>query len=383
MTDAETDREKIVSKLPPQLHRTLKVRAAELETDMQDAVEAGIRLWLAHTGPIEEIDTSGASSFSTWLPPDLHDEFRATCPEREVSLIQGLVQSIQLWLNQNASTESDDPKKIVRRIIVCNQKGGVGKTTITAGIASVLATRGRRVLIVDYDAQGHLSNQLGIPHIKSGDDSLARYMSGESKGDIFELVVTLEGDQYDDRLNILPAGLDGFLLDAKLATTRARENALERALRPLELDYDYIVVDCPPSLGLATDAGIYYGRRRDGEPANASGILIPVEAEDSSQDAYGLLTNQIDALIDDLDIDIDYLGLVVNKYDARKGIIFTSTLKAWQSLEEPPVVAIVHELKEQREAVRMRTPLISYAPGSDQAKSIEEIVDNLEKRVGN
>ncbi|KJY16381.1 ParA family protein, partial [Streptomyces katrae] len=77
--------------------------------------------------------------------------------------------------------------------------------------------------------------------------------------------------RFGDRLHLLPACTDAFLLDVRLSTVRAREAALERALAPVESDYDVILIDCPPSLGLSMDAAIYYGRRRDTEQPGASG----------------------------------------------------------------------------------------------------------------
>jgi chromosome partitioning protein len=375
-----TEREKVVSKLTPLLRKQLKVRAAEVGVDIQDAVTDGILRWQALVHPQPEVDTAGSESFSTWLPEGLYDDFKSRCADRSVSYVQGLAQAVSVWLAANPSpqrTAGVQATAVPQRKIVCNQKGGVGKTAVSAGLGSAYAEAGRRVLVVDYDPQGHLSKQLGVQHIVSGQDSLARYMAGEAKGNIGDLVVKL--DCFEGRLHVLPSCADAFLLDVKLSQVRAREAALERALTPLEPDYDVIIIDCPPSLGLATDAGLYYGRRRDGEPARSSGILIPVQAEDSSADAYAMLINQIDDLRDDLAIDIDDLGLVVNLYDSRKGYIATSSLEKWKELGEPPVVAVVPELKEQREAVRKQKPLLLYAPNSEQAEVMRKLATTLDE----
>ncbi|WP_445278134.1 ParA family protein, partial [Streptomyces sp. DSM 41033] len=128
------------------------------------------------------------------------------------------------------------------------------------------------------------------------------------------LIVPIEDPRFGDRLHLLPACTDAFLLDVKLSSVRAREAALERVLGTVEGDYDVVIIDCPPSLGLSMDAAAYYGRRRDGEAPGNSGILIIVQAEDSSADAYGLLTNQIEDLRGDMHLELDYLGIVVNHY---------------------------------------------------------------------
>lgn len=372
------EREKIVSKLPAWLRQELKVRAAELRVDIQDAVEAGVGAWLGAGASPQEVDTSGAESFSTWLPEGMYDDLKSACAARSVSYVQGLAQAVSLWLADNPSPRAAETQRAVpRRKVVGNQKGGVGKTAVSVGLGEAYAEAGERVLIVDYDPQGHLSNQLGVPQISAGEDSLARHMTGEAKGEVGELVVALEGRRFGDRLHVLPACADGFLLDVRLSQVRAREAALERALAPLEEDYDVIIVDCPPSLGLSMDAGLYYGRRRPGEREKSSGVLIPVQAEDSSADAFGMLMNQISDLQDDLQIRVDHLGIVVNLYDARRGYIATSSLENWRSLGEPAVVAVIPDLKEQREAVRKHAPLLDYAPGCQQAEVLRELAREL------
>lgn len=374
------DREKVASKLPAVLRQTLKIRAAELGLDIQDAVTQAITTWLAADQPVANVETAGAESYSTWLPAGLYDDFKQTCTSRNISYTQGLAQAVNAWLGQHPSPQHGGATAVEpERKVVCNQKGGVGKTAISAGIAQAYAEEGKRVLLVDYDPQGHLSEQLDIPQIQPGHDSLVSHMAGEGQDDLRNLVMVIDDARFEKRLHILPACFDGFLLDPRIAVIASqkrgfqKETALEMALRPLEADYDVIVIDCPPSLGIAMDAALYYGRRRRGEPAQRSGVIIPVLAEDSSATAYGMLSQQIDELCADLHLDLDYLGLVVNLYDGRRGYVATSSLSNWKSLGDPPVLAVIKDLREQREAVRVRRPLLSYAPDSDQAEGMRQI----------
>ncbi|SOF02377.1 chromosome partitioning protein [Streptomyces sp. OV198] len=403
-----SDREKVVSKLPGWLRQNLKIRTAQYGIDIQTAVEQGIKDWCDLASTVSTVDTAGADSFATFLPPGQWDEFKQITTDRRVSLIQGLAQSVQLWLDANPAPDIQRPA-ITRRMVVCNQKGGVGKTAITAGLGEALAEDpnslhsvrvakaltkalrasdldssgtepdddpleienlpgpGMRVLLVDFDPQCHLTNQLGATPLPMNGDSLTNHMAGDPKGELRDLIVSVDEDVFAGRLDLLPACNDAFLLDVRLSAVRAREAALERALAPLEADYDVIIVDCPPSLGLSMDAAAYYGRRRENEKPGQSGALVVVQAEDSSADAYELLTTQIDDLRADLQVDIDYLGIVVNLYDSRRGYIATSSLQGWVDIKDPRVVGLIGDLKEQKEAVRVKKPLLSYAPKSQQA----------------
>lgn len=366
------EREKLVSKLPAHLQQALKVRAAQLQTDMQDAVAAGIQAWRACTAELPTVNTSGADSFGTYLPEGLYEDFKADCRQRGVSYIQGLAQSVELWLVDNPA----GVQQVTRRIVVCNQKGGVGKTAVSAGLAEALAEAGHRVLLVDYDPQGHLTHQLGLTAIPAGEESLITHMlhREQARQPLLDLTVVIDGDRFGGRLRILPAAFEAFLLDSGLTVFRGpRHAALERALAPLEDHFDFIVLDSPPSLGLGMDAALTYGRQRDTEKPGASGLVIPVEAEDTSAQAYGMLIQQIDSLSRDFEIIIEQLGLVVNKFDSRRGYIATSSLEKWKSLGTPPVLAVIPDVKEQREAVRKQRALLDYAPDCEQSHQMRQI----------
>ncbi|MFJ8313325.1 MULTISPECIES: ParA family protein [unclassified Streptomyces] len=413
---SSSDREKVVSKLPGWLRQDIKVRAAQHGVEIQHAVEQGIEAWTQLAATPASVVTTNADSFATFLPVGQWDQFKGICADRRVSLTQGLAQSVQLWLDKNPPPHVERPAH-VRRRIVCNQKGGVGKTTVAAGLGAAFAEDsnqlhpvcvnkylvrlleelneagegqnlesleieelpglGRRVLLIDFDPQRHLTVQLGQQEIPLDADSLGKYMSGEAKGDIRDLIIPIKEDRYGGRLDLLPGCQDGFLLDVSLSRTRAREGALERALAPIEEDYDEIIVDCPPSLGLSMDAAIYYGRRRESEGPENSGVLIVVEAEDSSADAYDLLTSQIEDLRDDLGIEIDYLGIVVNKYSPGKGFIATSSLKNWMDVKDPRVVAVVPQLSEQLKAVRRKQTLLTFAPTCEQAVAMRAMAREI------
>ncbi|MFD9084545.1 ParA family protein [Streptomyces erythrochromogenes] len=366
------EREKLNSKLPAHLQQSLKVRAAQLQTDMQDAVAAGIRLWQGCTDQLPLVDTAGADSFGTYLPEGLYDAFKEDCRDRGVSYIQGLAQSVALWLAEHPA----GVRPVTRRLVVCNQKGGVGKTAVSAGLAQALAEDGQRVLLVDYDAQGHLSHQLGLKAVPAGEESLITHMlhREQARMPLLDLTVAIEGDRFEGRLRILPAAFDAFLLDSGLTVFRGPRHAtFERALAPLEEHFDVIVIDSPPSLGLSMDAALYYARQREEEKPGSSGLVIPVEAEDTSAQAYGMLIQQTESLARDYDVVIEQIGLVVNKFDSRRGYIATSSLEKWKSLGTPPVLAVVPDLKEQREAVRTQRPLLEYAPESEQAHQMRKI----------
>ncbi|MDD9383124.1 ParA family protein [Streptomyces sp. ZAF1911] len=399
---APETKEPCPTKLPPSLRNELKARAASLAPPrtLEEVFSEALGAWAEepeepNTPPVK---LTGSVPFTTMLPAGQWALHKKVCSARGVTFAQGAARAVRRWLEDHPEAWKVRHPGKIRRIIVCNQKGGVGKTTLSWGMGQAAAEGAAyldevltllkrnslknkelierieqaeaselRVLLVDYDPQAHLTKQLGLEVLPAKGPSLAKAMLGHLEGSLADLVVPLADARFGGRLHVLPACRDAFLLDAGLAGHRSRSHALETALKPLENDYDVMIIDAPPSLGLSMDAALHYGRRRDGESKGQSGCLIVVQAEDSSADAYDLLLEQIQDLMKDSGVPIELLGLVVNLYDASRGYIATSSLEGWQTMEEIRCVGVIPDLKEVREAVRLRIPLFTHDPVSLQA----------------
>lgn len=190
------------------------------------------------------------------------------------------------------------PAKI---IAVCNQKGGVGKTTSTINLGASLAEAGRRVLLVDLDPQGALSAGLGVPHHEL-DETVHNLLVAPFAATDDVLISTRV-----DGLDLLPSNIDLSAAEIQLVSEVGREQALARALHPVADRYDYILIDCQPSLGLLTVNAL----------ACADNVLIPMECEYFSLRGLALLTDTIDKVRERLNPRLTLGGILVTMFDAR------------------------------------------------------------------
>lgn len=262
----------------------------------------------------------------------------------------------------------------MKTLAVVNQKGGVGKTATTLNLGAALAESGHRVLLVDLDPQGHLTRATGLPDA-TPPATLAAALLGQFDGALGELVV-----EWRPGLYVIPTHPDMFLLEPNAYARPGREWLLDRLLEQFAPAFDYCLVDCPPSLGVLTDNALVAARRRRPDESSAQtvgGVLVPVQAEDSSLDALRLLKAQIRTVAQALTITIEIAGLVVNLYDGRRGLVVTSTLDAMRA-GELEVLGVIGDRTAVREGWRLHAPVVEHAPTSEAAGWYRELAKQLE-----
>lgn len=185
-------------------------------------------------------------------------------------------------------------------IAICNQKGGVGKTTLTINLGAALAQQDQRVLMLDLDPQGHLTEGVGFQEQYLQDaPSLHEALVGNGKGTRFSDLIR---PHATERYWVLPATYQLMLAEQGLFQVRNREHRLKALLAQVEERFDWILIDCPPALGMLTDNALNAARQ----------VVIPIQAEATSVRALELLFDQIESIERGLNVQIRVLAVVPN-----------------------------------------------------------------------
>jgi chromosome partitioning protein len=188
-----------------------------------------------------------------------------------------------------------------RIVAMCNQKGGVGKTTSTINLGAALAEYGQKVLLVDFDPQGALSVGLGVNPMELDRTVYNLLMHrGITAEDVVLKTVT-------PGMDLLPSNIDLSAAEVQLVTEVARESALARTLKPVMNDYDFIIIDCQPSLGLLTVNAL----------TAAHSVIVPLECEFFALRGVALLTETIEKVRERLNPELELDGILATMYDAR------------------------------------------------------------------
>ncbi|CAM3194352.1 ParA family protein [Nocardioides dubius] len=252
-----------------------------------------------------------------------------------------------------------------RVVAMCNQKGGVGKTTTTINLGAALAELGRKVLLVDFDPQGSLSVGLGLnPH----EMELSVYNLLMDRETTFEEVVVESGVPGVD---LLPSNIDLSAAEVQLVHEVAREQTLQRVLAPAIPHYDVILIDCQPSLGLLTVNAL----------TASDGVIVPLECEYFALRGVALLKTTIDKVQERLNPRLEIDGVLGTMFDGRtlhSREVMERLVSAWGDKVFHTVIRRTVKFSDSTVAGE---PITSYASSSAGAESYRQLAKEVLARV--
>ncbi|HEX4703049.1 MAG TPA: ParA family protein [Pseudonocardiaceae bacterium] len=246
------------------------------------------------------------------------------------------------------------PAKIMA---ICNQKGGVGKTTSTINLGAALAEYGRKVLLVDFDPQGALSVGLGVQP-QQLDQTIYNVIMERDCG-VADVVMRTTVDMMD----LLPSNIDLSAAEVQLVAEVGREHTLVRVLRPLIEHYDYILVDCQPSLGLLTVNAL----------AAADGVIIPLECEFFSLRGVALLIDTIEKVRERLNPKLEITGILPTMYDPRTLHCREVMARVVEAFGDVVFDSVINRTVRFPETTVAGEPITRWAPRSAGAKAYREL----------
>lgn len=256
-----------------------------------------------------------------------------------------------------AELSSHGPARI---IAMCNQKGGVGKTTTTINLGASLAEYGRKVLLVDFDPQGALSAGLGVASLDV--PSIYDLLMGKIK-DPHEVVVGTDIPFLD----VIPANIDLSAAEVQLVTEVAREQVLASILRKVAAEYDVIIIDCQPSLGLLTVNAL----------TAAHGVIVPLECEYFALRGVALLIETIEKIQERLNPSLQLDGILGTMFDGR-------TLHAREVLErvreafgDKVFTTLIRRTIKFPDASVAGAPITTFAPHHPGAQQYRQLAREL------
>ena len=244
---------------------------------------------------------------------------------------------------------------------MANQKGGVGKTTSTINLGAFLAYYGKNVLLVDIDPQSNATSSLGIDKLNVTGGT---YQALLGENNIRDFV--LHNPKL--KLSILPASPDLAGAEVELVNEVGRESLLKRKLLPLADEFDYILIDCPPSLGLLTLNGLVAG---------VHGILIPVQCEYLAMEGLGDLISTIDRVRRMISPDLIIRGVILTMFDTRTNLANDVVNEVRKHFQEQVFDTIVPRSVRLAEAPSYGIPISLYSPGSVGAKAYQELAKEI------
>lgn len=239
-----------------------------------------------------------------------------------------------------------------KTVAIANQKGGVGKTTTAVNLAACVASEGHEVLLIDMDPQGNTTSGFGI---ERGELESALYEALVGEGGLVTSVVETEVEHLD----LLPSTRDLAGAEVELVEAAGREFKLREALEVVREAYDFVLVDCPPSLGLLTVNAL----------VAADTVLVPIQTEYYALEGVGLLSQTIELVQEYLNPALTYEGILLTMYDARTNLSEQVAGETEEYFGELVFETMIPRNVRLSEAPSYGEPIIEYASSSKGAKS--------------
>ena len=245
-------------------------------------------------------------------------------------------------------------------IAVFNQKGGVGKTTTNVNLSACIAVRGKKVLVVDIDPQGNTTSGLGIDK-KELRKTIYDVLIGEEKAEDVIIQTAVEN------LSIIPSSVQLAGAEIELTGFEEREKMLKKALEGIRDEYQYVFIDCPPSLGLLTINAL----------TAADSVLKPIHCEYYALEGVSQLMNTIWLVQRGLNPDLKVEGVVLSMFDGRTNLSIQVVDEVKRYFKGMVYTTIIPRNVRLAEAPSYGVPILMYDPKSKGAEAYEELADEF------
>ena len=246
-------------------------------------------------------------------------------------------------------------------VSIANQKGGVGKTTTSINLSTILAKKGKKVLMIDADPQGNASSGVGVD--KEVEESVYDILIGDTEIENIVIKTNIKN------LYVCPSNINLAGAEVELVSVMSREYRLKEKLDEIKEEYDYIIIDCPPSLGLITLNAF----------TASDSVLIPVQCEYYALEGLGQLINTINLVKKHLNKNIDIEGALLTMYDARTNLSNQVVKEVKKYFNDKVYKNVIPRNVKLSEAPSYGMPISVYDPRSKGAKSYEKFVKEFLK----
>ena len=248
-----------------------------------------------------------------------------------------------------------------KAIAIFNQKGGVGKTTTNINLAACLAIRGKRVLILDIDPQGNTTSGIGVT-------------KRNLKNTVYNILIDKDYDPRKaiiktnvENLDLIPASVDLAGAEVELVGMEGRESALKDGLEKIKANYDYIFIDCPPSLGLLTINSL----------AAVDSVLVPIQCEFYALEGVSQLVSTIDLVKRSLNPKLEIQGVILSMFDGRTNLSLQVVQEVKKYFGNKVCATVIPRNVRLAEAPSYGMPITEYDPKSKGAEAYGDFADEF------